>query len=93
MTERGLLGLLDLIDIQEAIGRNVLGLVLLLLTAVSSFGAGYMMRASISRKRRAKYRMYEPYLKPTRRNEPPAFLIRPSMNANAPSSHRSRAAG
>ena len=55
--------------------ERMLGFLILLVTAVVSFGAGYGTRDLISRRRRAEYRKYEPYVGRPRR--PPAFLIHP----------------
>ncbi|GLR91075.1 hypothetical protein GCM10007857_77910 [Bradyrhizobium iriomotense] len=70
----------------------MLGLVILFSTAAVSFGAGYATRAALSRERRAEYLKYEPYLRPTRTSEPPAFLLRPSTDTRARSPRTSNPA-
>jgi hypothetical protein len=59
----------------------MLGLLFLMLIVVASFGAGYATRYVVSRRRRAKYLKWEPYLRPPKRpTQPPAFLMRPTQN-------------
>jgi hypothetical protein len=59
----------------------MLGLFILLVTAALSFAGGYVARASVSRKRRANYLKWEPYVRASRRPlELPAFLIRAPQN-------------
>jgi hypothetical protein len=59
----------------------MLGLLILILTAAISFGAGYVTRAAVSRKRRADYLKWQPYLPPSSRpSRPPAFLVHPVKN-------------
>lgn len=70
----------------------MLGLVILFSTAALSFAAGYATRAALSRERRAEYLKYEPYLRPTRTSEPPAFLVRPSTDARTPPPRTSNSA-
>jgi len=54
----------------------MLALLVLIVLVAASFGAGYGTRELVSRKRRAKYLQFKPYLPPPRkRNEPPAFLV------------------
>jgi hypothetical protein len=62
----------------------MLGLLILILTAAISFGAGYVTRAAVSRKRRAEYLKWEPYLPPSSRpSRPPAFLRKQGPQINA----------
>jgi hypothetical protein len=65
-------------------GFALLALVFVLSTVALAFAAGYATRAAISRKRQAKYQLYEPYLMPPRVSQPPAFLIRSHTNWDSP---------
>jgi len=44
----------------------MIGVVVLVCLMAASFGAGYVTRASLSRKRRSIYLNYQPYLAPRR---------------------------
>jgi|EndMetStandDraft_6_1072998.scaffolds.fasta_scaffold04170_6 hypothetical protein len=54
----------------------MLGLLLLVLIAMTSFAAGYATRSAISQKRRTKYLKWEPYVRPSQPSKPPEFLMR-----------------
>ncbi|GLR84302.1 hypothetical protein [Bradyrhizobium iriomotense] len=55
----------------------MLGVLILVLVAAISFAAGYVTRDRISRKRRANYLKWEPYVRSGKRPaQPPAFLVR-----------------
>ena len=62
----------------------MLGLLILVLTAVVAFAGGYAARASVSRKRRAnraKYLKWEAYVGTSKRpSQPPAFLVRAAQD-------------
>lgn len=70
----------------------MLGLGILFSTAALPFGAGHATRAALSRKRRAKYLKYEPYLQPPRTSAPPTFLVRSSTDTEIPSPRTSDSA-
>jgi hypothetical protein len=68
----------------------VIGLLLLLAMVSISFAAGYLTREAISRRRRAQYLKFKPYLRPpTRPPQPPAFLIHPANNSSSRPRRRS----
>lgn len=54
----------------------ILGLLLLFSIAAVAFCAGYATRELISRKRRAEYLKFKPYVTAPRAAQPPAFLVR-----------------
>lgn len=58
----------------------MLGFLILLAVSAVSFVAGFGTRDLISRKRRAEFRKYEPYVGRPRR--PPAFLVHPQNQQN-----------
>jgi hypothetical protein len=62
----------------------MLGLLLLFLIAMTSFAAGYVTRSAISRRRRANYLKWEPYVRPSRPSKPPSFLVRSDNRNSAP---------
>jgi hypothetical protein len=62
----------------------MLGLVLLVVIAATSFAAGYATRSAISRARRTKYLKWEPYVRPSRSSHPPQFLMRPDKRNVSP---------
>jgi hypothetical protein len=49
----------------------MLGILIILVSLGVGFAAGYVTRGKISRKRRAEYLRYEPYISPSRRPEQP----------------------
>jgi hypothetical protein len=68
-------------------------LVVLFLGAIG-FMLGYWVRGMVSRKRRAKYLKYQPYLPPHYRpTAPPAFLIHPANTRTAPREESARSGG
>ena len=60
----------------------MLGLLIMFILLGIGFAAGYAARGFISRKRRAEYFAYEPYLAPSRRHAPPN--TRPETENEAP---------
>ncbi|WP_140977918.1 hypothetical protein [Bradyrhizobium guangdongense] len=63
----------------------MLGLLILISIAAVSFGAGYWTRERISRKRRAHYLKWEPYVRSSPRpTQPPAFLVHPTQTKQRP---------
>lgn len=70
----------------------MLGLLLLLLTAMTSFAAGYITRSAISRRRRTNYLKWEPYVRASQPAKPPSFLVR-TDNRNSPPLQRFASGG
>ena len=72
----------------------MLDLIALMLIVCLSFTAGYATRAHVSRRRRANYLKWEPYVRSRRSSNPPAFLVRPTKNQapmnQAPMNHTSK---
>jgi hypothetical protein len=54
----------------------MLGLLIIFVSLAIGFAGGYVMRGTMSRKRRAEYLKYEPYISPSRAKSP-ACLDRP----------------
>lgn len=54
----------------------MLGLLLIAFVGAISFAAGYWTRTVVSRRRRANYLKWEPYVRPSRPAQPPQFLVR-----------------
>ncbi len=61
----------------------MLGLLIILASLAIGFSAGYVMRGTMSRKRRAEYLKYEPYISPSLRAKSPASLAQPDEGKRA----------
>jgi hypothetical protein len=55
----------------------MLGLLIIFVSLAIGFTAGYVMGGTMSRKRRAEYLKYEPYISPSLRAKSPASLVQP----------------
>jgi hypothetical protein len=61
----------------------MLGLLIVFVLLAAGFGAGYATRDVVSRKRRAEYLRYEPYISPSARpGQPPGSRVQPDKAKN-----------